>query len=283
MPVTTFLREPEPTRGVALPVRPGIRRIVAANKSVMTYHGTNTYLINDTGGLIVLDPGPDEAAHVEAILAATDGVVARILITHTHADHVGAAPALKAATGAPIYGYFASANPEFVPDVPLADGDRVASLTAIHTPGHAADHLCFAADDGLLFTGDHVMSWSTTVVGPPKGDMTAYFASLRLLLARDDAIYLPGHGPALPDPHPYVRELLRYREEREEAIASALAGPAPMTAGEIMARLYGKSDPMLRRAAERNVNAHLLKLEAEGRAERVGEAWRAAPARRDPA
>lgn len=272
-PATIFLREPEPERGVATDVRPGIRRIVASNKGVMTYHGTNTYLIEGADGLTVLDPGPDEAAHVDAIVSATGGRVARILITHAHSDHVGAAAALKAATGAPIYGYEVAAGPDFTPDVPLADGDTIAGLTAIHTPGHAADHLCFATGDGLLFTGDHVMSWSTTVVGPPRGDMRAYFRSLRLLLERDDAVYLPGHGPALPDPHPYVRGLLRYREAREEAIAAAISGRA-ITAGELMDTLYGKSDPTLRRAAERNVNAHLLKLEAEGRAERVGDGWR---------
>jgi glyoxylase-like metal-dependent hydrolase (beta-lactamase superfamily II) len=252
-------------------VCPGVRRIVARNPSPMTYHGTNTYIVDRGGERIVIDPGPDDDAHVRAVLASLAGRLDRILLTHTHQDHVGAVPALMAATGAPVHAFRISARPGFTPDVALDDGETVASLTAIHTPGHAADHLCFAAD-GLLFSGDHVMGWSSTVVRPPRGDMAHYYGSLRRLLERDDAIYLAGHGPALPSPQAYVFELLRHREEREAQILAAVS-IEPQTAPALMDRLYKKTDPMLRAAAECNVNAHLLKLELEGRVRRAGDVW----------
>jgi len=274
-----FLTEPEPERGIASPVMAGLRRIVAPNPGRMTYHGTNTFLIDpaerDGRGVIVLDPGPDSAAHVAAILAATGGKVALILLSHTHSDHLGATAALRAATSAPVAAYHTPLVPEFIPDIRLADGDEIAGFRALHTPGHAADHLCFAWRDGVLFSADHVMAWSTSIVSPPGGDMAAYFASLQLLLERPDTLYLPGHGPALPDPHPYVRDLLAHRMARENAIAEALQrGPA--STHRLMETLYSQLDPMLRRAAERNVLAHLMKLEVEGRVQRAGEMWQAA-------
>jgi glyoxylase-like metal-dependent hydrolase (beta-lactamase superfamily II) len=270
-----FLTEPEPPRGRAEPIAPGVLRVVAANPSVMTYHGTNTWLIEGPDGFTVLDPGPDDPAHVQAILGATGGRVARILLTHTHHDHLGATAALKQATGAPTFGFRDSAEPSFDADVKLDDGDQVAGMTALHTPGHAPEQLCFARPDGALFSGDHVMSWNSSIVNPPKGDMAAYFASLERLLARDDRIYLPGHGPKLPDPQPFVRDLLKLRQAREEAIEAALRR-SPADTRTLADTLYSQTHPMLRRAAERNVIAHLLKLEREGRAVQEGEIWRAA-------
>ena len=270
-----FLTEPEPVRGVAQQMLPGVRRIVADNPGPMTYQGTNTYLIETPDGIMVLDPGPDSSAHVDAILAATGGRVARILISHTHRDHRGATAALKAATGAPTYGWRQNAEPGFAADVGLGDGDAIGGMVALHTPGHAADHLCFATSGGVLFSGDHVMPWSTSVVSPPGGDMAAYFASLRLLLQRDDRVYLSGHGPLLEQPLPYVRALLAHRIAREEAIA-ALLRHEPASARQIMETVYPGLNPLLGRAAERNVLAHLMKLEAEGRVGRDGEVWRAA-------
>jgi glyoxylase-like metal-dependent hydrolase (beta-lactamase superfamily II) len=163
----------------------------------------------------------------------------------------------------------------FTPDVPLHDGDHIAGLTALHTPGHASDHLCFAGPDGILFSADHVMSWSSTVVSPPDGDMAAYFASLRRLLERDDLLFLPGHGPPLPEPRALVAELLHHRQAREAAIAAAL-GPSPVAPAAIVAGIYSQVHPTLLRAAERNVIAHLQKLAQEGRAVHEGEGWRAA-------
>lgn len=270
-----FLVEPEPPRGVALPVLPGIVRVVAPNPGPMTYHGTNTYLIETPDGCVVLDPGPDDAGHVRAILAAASGPIAHILLSHTHRDHRGAVAALREATGAPVHAFPRSAAPCFTPDLRLKDGDQVAGLTALHTPGHASDHLCFAAANGVLFSADHVMSWSSSVVSPPDGDMAAYFASLRRLLARDDRIYLPGHGPPLPEPRDLVAELLRHRQAREAAIAAAL-GPQPVGIAQLVAAVYGEPDPALLGAAERTVIAHLLKLAREGRAARAGDGWRTA-------
>lgn len=269
-----FLTEPAPARGQVLPVLPGITRLVAGNPGPMTYNGTNTYLIEGEDGFSVLDPGPDQAEHVGHIIHATGGRVARIILSHTHADHLGAVPALKAATGAPVWSFLRSQDASHVPDVPMSDGDVVAGWTAIHTPGHASDHLCFARD-GVVFTADHIMSWSTSIVSPPHGNMADYFASLRLLLKRPDTMYLPGHGPPIPDPHPFARALLSHRSLRESAIATALSG-GPKTTMGLVETLYTTIAPHLRPAAQRNVIAHLEKLRDEGRAIEDGEVWRAA-------
>jgi glyoxylase-like metal-dependent hydrolase (beta-lactamase superfamily II) len=276
-----FLTEPDPKRGVALQVVPGISRIVANNPSLMTYHGTNTYLIEAEDGFVVLDPGPDDEGHLDDIIAATQGKVSSILVSHTHSDHLGATAVLKARTGATTYAFHLSADPAFSPDVLLQDGDRVAGMTAIHTPGHASDHLCFAHPDGFVFSADHVMSWSSSIVSPPGGDMATYVASLRLMLSRNDSLYLPGHGPPLPNPRPYVEELLNHRVKREQAILQALR-IEPQTTWNLVDRLYSKSHPWLKRAAERNVVAHLLKLQMEGLVVQQGDCWLAKETASDP-
>ncbi len=272
-----FLTEPEPTRGAAMPVMPGVRRVVAANPGPMTYHGTNTYLIDTPDGLVVLDPGPDRAEHVQHILAAAGTEpIALILLSHTHHDHLGAVPALKQATGAPVAAFHASAEPSFAADLKLGHGDPVAGMTALHTPGHCSDHLCFATlIDGTdtLFSADHVMSWSSSIVSPPDGDMAAYFESLHLLLDRQDALYLPGHGPPLPAPHDLVRNLLAHRQMREAAILEALGADGATDIVSLRERLYSQTDERLQRAAERNVLAHLLKLKAEGKVRQAGDIW----------
>jgi glyoxylase-like metal-dependent hydrolase (beta-lactamase superfamily II) len=275
-----FLTEPEPARDENLPVLPGISRIVAANPGPMTYFGTNTYLIETPDGTAVLDPGPeDHPEHIAAILRHTGGNIALILVSHTHHDHVGAVPALQAKTGAPTVGFIRSALEDFTPDIKLADGDTIAGMTAIHTPGHAADHLCLAltlADQTqVLFSADHVMSWSTSVVSPPGGNMSDYFASLKLLLDRNDDVYLPGHGPPLREPRVLVREMLTHRMARERAIAARLAEGAADTF-TLMDALYSQINPRLRRAAERNVLAHLMKMQADGIVAQDGTLWRVA-------
>ena len=271
-----FLTEPEPERGVALDVAPGIRRIVAANPGPMTYHGTNTYLIETKDGLVVLDPGPDLPAHVEAVVRAAGGKVDLILLSHTHHDHLEATPALVAATGARTAGFRHSATASFTPDVKLDDGTEIAGMTALHTPGHASDHLCYAlprpGGAPLLFSADHVMSWSSSVVSPPDGDMGAYFTSLRRVLDRDDEAFLPGHGPPLPEPRKLTRALLFHRMEREGAILARLR-KAPADTPALRDALYSQTHPRLQRAAERNVLAHLMKLEADGKVTRRESLW----------
>jgi len=276
-----FLTEPEPERGAVLPVLPGVSRIVAANPGPMTYYGTNTYLIDTADGIAVLDPGPENhPEHVQAILRATGGQVALILVSHTHHDHVGAVAELQAATGAPTVGFRESGLETFEADIKLADGDAIAGMVALHTPGHASDHLCYAlpAKDGskVLFSADHVMSWSTSVVSPPGGNMADYFSSLRRLLERDDEVFLPGHGPQLPDPRGLVREMLHHRQVREQAIQAKLRADGAANTYTLMDTIYSQVHPRLRRAAERNVLAHLMKLESEGKVVRDGELWRAA-------
>lgn len=267
------LTEPEPLRGQPVEVGPGIRRIVAANPGPMTYHGTNTYLVDDADGVCVIDPGPADPAHLAAVLAAGGGRIARILLTHSHADHIGNLAELRRATGARVW----ASAPEALPDTVPADGTPIGALSVLHTPGHAPDHLCFVRDDGTLFTGDHVMGWSSTVVPPPpRGDMAAYLASLERLRARNDRRYLPGHGPAVPAPQAYVAALIARRHDREAAILRALAR-GPSDAGAMTGRLYATVPPALRRAAELNLRAHLLKLAAEGRVAETGGLWRLAP------
>ena len=271
-PDMALLTEPEPQRGAALPVRPGIRRLVAPNLSAMTYWGTNTYLVDTPGGVLVIDPGPDDPTHVESIAAAAGASILAILLTHTHHDHWGAVAALRARTGAPVHAWHDPASPGFVPDVALSDNGTAFGWTALHTPGHASDHLCFARDDGTVFSGDHVMGWSSSVVGPPNGSMADYLASLQRLQARDDQLYLPGHGPPILSPRPYVRALVAHRVMREQAIARTLT-TAPQVVSAITALLYAGVSPALRRAAERNVTAHLLKLRDEHRAHEGPGGW----------
>jgi glyoxylase-like metal-dependent hydrolase (beta-lactamase superfamily II) len=273
-----FLTEPEPARGVAIDCLPGITRVVARNPSVMTYQGTNTYLIEAADGLSVLDPGPDDKQHVADIMqAAGTRRIERIIVSHAHSDHFGAAAALKAASGAPLYGYKISGDERFKADIKLADGEIVAGLKGVFTPGHAADHLSFEyhvpGTGKILFSADHVMSWSSSIVNPPGGDMRAYYASLELLLDRDDVLYLPGHGPALPDPRSMVAEMLAHRKAREATIMAELVNQ-PWKIPPLAEKLYAKTNLFLKMAAERNVLAHLLKLQAEGIATVDAEEWR---------
>ena len=187
-----FLSETVPDHAAATIVAPCVRRLVASNAGPMTYHGTNTYLIDWDDGVGVIDPGPDDAAHVGHLLQSAGAPIRAILLTHGHHDHWGALAALKAASGAAVYGWHNPFTPEVRPDVALQDGAVVGGLRALHTPGHAPDHLCFASPTGVIFSGDVVMGWSTTVVGGAGGDMAAYFASLERLLGTASHVYLPG-------------------------------------------------------------------------------------------
>ncbi|EKN00890.1 MBL fold metallo-hydrolase [Acidocella sp. MX-AZ02] len=263
-----FLSEAVPQRHVPLDVLPGISRIVADNPGIMTYHGTNSYLVETPEGLVVIDPGPDDAAHIGDLITAIGArKLGLILLTHTHGDHYAGLPALAAQTGAKVAAFHQPMRADFNPDLPLRDGDKLQGFTALHTPGHAADHLCFAwrgqGGEKILFSGDHVMSWSSSIVSPPDGDMADYYRGLERLLGRDDDLFLPGHGPLLRDPRGLTAELLGHRQRRERSILEALKRQ-DWSVAALAADLYAKADPFLKAAAQRNVLAHLLKLSKEG-------------------
>ena len=270
-------------------VSPLIRRIVAENPGPFTFMGTGTYVVGH-GDVAVIDPGPLLASHIEALQAALMGEkITHILITHTHIDHSPAAAPLKEATGAPTLGFGphghrgetgeAGADLAFTPDLVLKDGDVVTGdgwcLEAIHTPGHASNHLCFAlAQERALFSGDQVMGWSTTVIAPPDGDMAAYMRSLDALGRRQDEVYWPTHGGPIRQPREHLAELIAHRIARREAILAALSAGGPMTPGEVVKRVYTGLDPRLLPAAAESVRAHLIELAAMGLVRDEQGSWR---------
>jgi glyoxylase-like metal-dependent hydrolase (beta-lactamase superfamily II) len=269
---------------------PLVRRLLAHNPSAFTFTGTGTFVVGN-GTVAVIDPGPDDPAHIAALIdALKHETVSHIVITHTHMDHSPAAPALQAATGAIIVGCAplvlsddgpradAGFDATYAPDVVMVEGDSIAgpdwTLTAVATPGHTSNHLCFALDEEkALFTGDHVMGWSTTVVAPPDGDMAAYMASLRKLLDRDDAIYHPTHGEPVTDTNRFVRGLITHRKQRENQILKLL-GDGPQAIPAMVAVMYAMVDKRLHPAAGRSVLAHLIDLQARGLVTGAGAEWR---------
>ena len=292
--------QPWPT-GLCELAEPLVRRVLAPNASPYTYTGTQTYVVGAGREVAVIDPGPagtgvaghadtNGAGHVEAILACIgDAKLVAIVCTHTHRDHSPAAAPLKAATGAPIIGCAplvleddgpradAAFDPTYAPDRVLTDGDRISgdgwTLEAVATPGHTSNHLCYSlVESGALFTGDHVMAWSTSVVSPPDGDMAAYMASLQKLHDRDDKRYYPAHGPAVDKPRQLVRGMLGHRRQREAQIVRLL-GEAPREIPAMVAAMYKGLDPRLTGAAGRSVLAHLYDLERQGRVARSEELW----------
>jgi len=280
-----FNRDFVPHTGQAVEVAPGVRRVTAPNPGPFTFHGTNTFLIGgDT--LAVLDPGPADGVHIDAVVKAIGGArVGHILVSHTHRDHSPGAPLLKARTGAPVVaaGPHRPARPprtdeellldtggdlDFLPDERLADGEIVEApgyrLQAVATPGHTANHLAFALlGTEILFSGDHVMGWSTTVVAPPDGSMADYMASLDRLLDRPERVYLPAHGGAIENAQAYVRGLRAHRKMREAAILEGLSR-GDGTIPELVARVYQALDPRLTGAAALSTLAHLEDLVARG-------------------
>jgi glyoxylase-like metal-dependent hydrolase (beta-lactamase superfamily II) len=271
-----------------------VRRVLAPNPSPYTFTGTQTWLVGAGSDVAVIDPGPagsglsigdpkdiNGEGHVDAILRAVEGQrVVAILCTHTHRDHSPAAAPLKAATGAPIIGCAplmlsdegpradSAFDPDYAPDRVLSDGERLSgdgwTMEAVATPGHTSNHLCYALiESGALFTGDHVMKWSTTVVSPPDGDMAAYMASLQKLYDREDRIYYPAHGPAVEKPRQLVRGMIGHRRQREAQILRELGkGPRPIP--DMVEVMYKGLDPRLKGAAGRSVLAHLVDLQRRG-------------------
>ncbi|MEH3147542.1 MAG: MBL fold metallo-hydrolase [Methylobacterium frigidaeris] len=286
-----FLRE-APESGRLDAVSPLVRRLVCPNGGPFTQSGTCTYVVGH-GRVAVIDPGPDHPQHGETLLAALAGeTVEAILVTHTHRDHSPGARALKAATGAPILGcgphraaralrgqernlLDAAADAEHRPDRELREGESLAgpgwTLTALDTPGHTMNHLAFAfAEEEALFSGDHVMAWSTSIVAPPDGAMGAYMASLDRLRGRGERIYWPGHGGPVRDPQRFVRALSHHRRAREAAILDRVRA-GDRTIAALVAAIYQGLDPALHGAAALSVFAHLEDLAARGRVRTEGE------------
>ncbi len=268
---------------------PRVLRVTADNGSMMTGPGTNAYFIGAPGSddWALLDPGPGDAAHVQALLAAAPGRITRILVTHTHKDHSPAAVAMREATGAPTMGRVADypewQDTDFQPQQVLADGDRLplgegVTLRVIHTPGHASNHLCYLLEEEkLLFTGDHLMQGSTVVINPPDGDMSVYIASLRRLLDEDLEWLAPGHGFLIDQPHTVVNKTIAHRLGREAKVLAALQAQAgPTSEAVLVAAVYADTPKALHAMALRSLRAHLLKLREDGRAAGdAGSAWQA--------
>jgi glyoxylase-like metal-dependent hydrolase (beta-lactamase superfamily II) len=287
-----FPARPWPT-GTAQQLEPLVRRVLAANPSAFTYTGTQSYVVGNGSDVAVIDPGPDEPDHIEALLAAVgDAKVSAIVCTHTHRDHSPAAAPLAAKTGAPIIGcaplMLADDGPRsdapfdqtYRPDRVLADGESISgdgwTLTAVATPGHTSNHLCLAlGESGALFTGDHVMGWSTSVVAPPDGDMAAYMASLQKLQDRSDRIYYPAHGPAVEKPRQLVRGMMGHRRQRERQILNLVESGTGLIA-DMVPVMYKGVDKNLHPAAARSVLAHLIDLENRSVVSREGDEWKIA-------
>lgn len=275
----------EPAYGTVVEIAPNVGRLTVNNPSPFSFYGTNTYLVGKTS-LAVIDPGPADEAHFDAIMRAiAERPVSHILISHTHRDHSPLAARLKDATGAITVGegphraarplrageinpLDASADMDFMPDLVVADGDIVEgdgwSIETVLTPGHAANHAAFAlAGSGILFSADHVMAWSTSIVAPPDGAMSDYMASLDKLLSRQDQTYLPGHGGPVTSPAAFVRGLKAHRKMRERAILERLRA-GDQTIQEVVRAIYRDTDPRLYGAAGLSVLAHLEDLVARG-------------------
>jgi len=281
--------------GENIALTPRISRVLAPNPGPFTFKGTGVYIVGAGRDAAVIDPGPDIPEHVEALKRALGGRrLTHILVTHTHSDHSPAAAPLKEWSGAKTYAFGPhgsgkaeegvkveeGGDRDFVPDVRVKDGEVIAgggfTFECVYTPGHTSNHMCFALrEEKALFTGDHVMGWSTTVVTPPDGDMAAYMASLRKLLARDDRILWPTHGGPVKNPKPFLEAYIDHRLARETQILACIAGGIE-TIPEMVARMYADVDRRLHPAAARSVEAHLIQLVGEGRVVKDGTRYRPA-------
>jgi glyoxylase-like metal-dependent hydrolase (beta-lactamase superfamily II) len=293
----TFDRNFDAVPGEVEEVSPLIRRVLANNPSPFTFKGTSSFIVG-RGHVAVIDPGPDDEGHLNALLQAARGeTVTHIFVTHTHVDHSPLAFRLKAATGAEICaaGVAADSGVEggvrldakidwsFKPDVSLTHGAVMSgkgwSLEAVFTPGHLYDHMCFALlEERALFCGDHVMAWATSVIAPPEGNMADYMKSLRLLLKRNDQVLHPAHGPSRADPKPLVRAYLAHRRMREEAILKRVRDGDRRIA-DIVRAIYADVDPRLHGAAALSTRAHLDHLVAQGKVRQSGDGYEAVGSR----
>jgi glyoxylase-like metal-dependent hydrolase (beta-lactamase superfamily II) len=283
----SFKREFEFEYGEVRQVSPLIRRVICNNPGPFTFTGTGTYIVG-SGNVAVIDPGPDDDAHFDALAAALDGEsVSHILVTHTHRDHSPLAQRLKQLTGAKTHAYGphgadrqrkiecgsnqldASGDMDFTPDITIGHGDIIEgngwSMEAVFTPGHTSNHTAFSLrEENALFSGDHVMAWSTSVIAPPDGNMSEYFASLSLLMERDDEVYWPTHGPEKRNPKSFVRAFISHRRMREEAIFRRIA-KGDRTIDAIVKAVYADIDPRLHPAAAMSTFAHVEHLLERGK------------------
>jgi glyoxylase-like metal-dependent hydrolase (beta-lactamase superfamily II) len=287
-----FIREFDAKYESEVRVSPRISRVVADNPGPFTFKGTGVYIVGNKD-VAVIDPGPDDASHVDALKRALEGRrVTHILVTHTHADHSPAAKPLKEWSGAKTYAFGPhgsgkledgvrveeGGDMQFTPDVRVKDGEIIKgngfTFECVFTPGHTSNHMCYALrEENALFTGDHVMGWSTTVVTPPDGDMAQYMASVKKLMARDDAILYPTHGAPVTDPKPFLAAYLEHRLDREKQIVACIRDGLT-TIPQMVARMYADVDKRLHPAASRSVLAHLIQLENENRAVNDGGHYR---------
>jgi glyoxylase-like metal-dependent hydrolase (beta-lactamase superfamily II) len=259
-----------------------VARVTAPNPGMMTGPGTNAYIVG-RDELAVIDPGPESAAHLDVLLQAVGDRLKWILCTHTHLDHSPGARALKAATGARVLGFArvpddGRQDTAFAPDQALVEGDALEMpgfrLRALHTPGHASNHLCYLLEEKkLLFTGDHVMQGSTVVISPPDGDMQVYLNSLQRLLDLDVAAFAPGHGHVIERPHDEARRLIAHRMKREEKVLDAFAARNPATLDELLPLVYNDVPQQVHAVARRSLHAHLIKLRGDGRVSESGGTW----------
>jgi glyoxylase-like metal-dependent hydrolase (beta-lactamase superfamily II) len=276
--------------GFAEQVEPLVLRVLAGNPSPYTYSGTQTYVVGSAVDCAIIDPGPADAAHIDAIIAAVGARdIVSITCTHTHRDHSPAAAPLAQRTGAPIIGcaplVIADDGPRadeafdtsYAPDRILADGETIGgqgwTLQAVTTPGHTSNHICYALmESGAMFTGDHVMGWSTSVISPPDGDMADYMASMQKVHDRSDRIYYPAHGAPVEKPQQLVRGMMGHRKQRERQILKQLEnGPRAIKA--MVPDMYKGTDPRLYGAAGRSVLAHLLDLKNRAQVHEEGDIW----------
>jgi glyoxylase-like metal-dependent hydrolase (beta-lactamase superfamily II) len=287
-----FIRTLDAPYEETVALSPRVSRLLARNPGPFTFKGSGVYVVGDRD-IAVIDPGPDLPEHLDALRRAIAGKrVSHILVTHTHSDHSPAARPLKEWTGAPTYAFGPhgsgkvedggvrmeeGGDMDFVPDVRVKDGDIVRgdgfTFECVYTPGHTSNHMCFALkEEKALFTGDHIMGWSTTVVTPPDGDMAQYMASVKKLIARDDEILYPTHGAPVTDPKPFLKAYLEHRVDRENQILACLRDGVN-TIPAMVARMYADVDKRLHPAASRSVLAHLIQLVNEGRVTKTGEEY----------
>ena len=284
-----FRRELRFEYGEVAELSTNIRRVIANNPGPFTLYGTGTYILG-RGNVAVIDPGPPDPAHIEAITAATDGErITHVLVTHTHMDHSPGCRLLRETTDAPTYGYGPhgagkieqgvpveeGGDMDFAPDVKVADGDVIEgdgwSVECVYTPGHTSNHICYQLrQERALFTGDHVMGWSTSIVSPPDGDMKSYMASLRRMLDRNDSVYWPTHGPAIRRPKPHVQAFIAHRLEREAEIRACLARGIE-NIREMVPIMYAALPEFMYPAAARSVFAAMLYMVERGEARCDGE------------